>query len=907
MPAPTTIDEFLDLVRKSGVVDPALLEEYLARQAGQSALPRDLGKFAGRLVRDGVITHFQAEQILRGKWRRFHIGKYRVLERIGSGGMGSVYLCEHMHMARRVAVKVLPSAKAEDQAALERFYREARAVAALDHPNLVRAYDIDQDGEMHFLVMEYIDGTNLQDIIKRHGPLDVMRAAHYMRQAAQGLQYAHQAAGLVHRDIKPGNILLDRTGVIKVLDLGLARFFHDEDEVITKKYDENVLGTADYLAPEQALDSHAVDVRADIYSLGGTFYFCLTGSTPFSQGTAAQKLIWHQTRRPTPVRELRPEVPEGMEAVIDRMMAKEPAARYQTPAEVADALVTWTQLPIAPPPEHEMPRLCPAAAGATGVPDGRVAQSGPSSSGASSTRRVPTSPGSSTVRPLAAFPPPSRPPLTPAAQPRSRAAKSGSGSAAAKARPAPAVKVARRVVELSPVAWQNSEAPDTAEAVAQVDTVRETVRKATKKARRLTVRARRWPRYSWVIAAAVPAAVILLCTLYASLSSNRAGAVNPSEIKKANVPAFASTTWRVSASNRADALPTVLEALLRAKPGDHIAILDDRIEERLSLNGQTTNNITIESGVPGRLVHWVCPRLRGSLKFVSIADVEGLHLRGIDFDAAGRAEVATISGRCPRLVMEDMELRGFTRAGAVMSNCTAEVGPGALVMRRVRIRTEQPCDAAIMIAGAAPGERALCQNILIENGRFDGPFRSAVKIASGATGVRITGSRFFGMADAFFFEGTNQRWQLQLTVDSNTFCEIGQSALHLQALPADDRTSQVLVKNNLFARTTLLAQLDEVDRLADSAALLTAAYNVRDEQSQEGNLGLQAKAMAVELPTDADDGAFLRYPPDSGLTRAGANRLPVGAGPATGSGAFRSAPSQGPDRRNLGDNARTDM
>ncbi len=253
-------------------------------------------------MRDGLLTTFQAEQFLQGKWRRFTIGKYKVLERLGSGGMGSVYLCEHKLMRRRVAVKVLPSAKAEDTSSLERFYREARAVAALDHPNIVRAYDIDQDDKLHFLVMEHVDGCSLQEIIKKTGPMDVLRACHYIRQAALGLQHAHETAGLVHRDIKPGNILVDRNGIVKILDMGLARFFHDEDDMLTKKFEENVLGTADYLAPEQALDSHSVDIRADIYSLGATFYFCLTGRTPFAEGTVAQKLIWHQTRQPKPLR-----------------------------------------------------------------------------------------------------------------------------------------------------------------------------------------------------------------------------------------------------------------------------------------------------------------------------------------------------------------------------------------------------------------------------------------------------------------------------------------------------------------------------------------------------------------------------------------------------------------------------
>src|SRR6266851_4437367 len=370
MPAPATNEELLELVRKSTVLEEKKLDAYLEKLRTAGSLPPEPSKLAGYMVRDGLLTNFQAEQLLLGKWRRFNIGKYKVLERLGAGGMGSVYLCEHKLMRRRVAVKVLPTAKAEDPASLERFYREARAVAALDHPNIVRAYDIDQDDNLHFLVMEYVDGSSLQEIVQRAGPLDPIRAAHYMRQAALGLQHAHEVATLVHRDIKPGNILVDRSGTVKVLDMGLARFFHDEDDLLTQKYDENVLGTADYLAPEQALDSHSVDIRADIYSLGATFYYCLTGRSPCNEGTVAQKLIWHQTRQPKPIKSVRADVPDDLVTVIDHMMAKDPAQRYQTPQEVADALEPWSQQPIAPPPEDEMPRLSLAAMGTTGSSEG---------------------------------------------------------------------------------------------------------------------------------------------------------------------------------------------------------------------------------------------------------------------------------------------------------------------------------------------------------------------------------------------------------------------------------------------------------------------------------------------------------------------------------------------------------
>src|SRR5262245_58774439 len=379
MPAPTTADELLDLVQKSGLIEEARLRACVQKLT-QGAIPADPAKLAERMVRDALLTYFQAEQLLQGKYKRFSLGKYKVLERLGAGGMGTVFLCEHKLMRRRVAVKVLPIPKAEDRASLDRFYREALAVAAVDHPNIVRAYDIDQDDNLHFLVMEWVDGTNLQDLVKKFGPLDVVRACHYIYGAAVGLQHAHEI-GLVHRDIKPGNILVDRSGVVKILDMGLARLLHDPDDNLTRQNDENVLGTADYLAPEQALDSHTVDIRADIYSLGTTFYYLLTASPPFPEGSVAQKLIWHQSRAPRPIKSLRSETPDEIVAVVEKMMAKEPGKRYQTPAEVMTALVGWVSTPIPPPADREMPVLSPAIAGG---PSARASAGSPSLAGPAS-------------------------------------------------------------------------------------------------------------------------------------------------------------------------------------------------------------------------------------------------------------------------------------------------------------------------------------------------------------------------------------------------------------------------------------------------------------------------------------------------------------------------------------------
>jgi serine/threonine protein kinase len=440
MPVPATIDEFLSILGQASLVEAKAIRDYVEGLRSAGTLPAEPKELARVMVRDGLLTLFQAQQVIQGKTRGYAIsGKYKLLEHLGEGGMGSVYLCEHISMRRRVAIKILPVAKAEDVSYLERFYREARAVAALDHPNIVRAHDIDRDGKLHFLVMEYVDGSSFQQIVKKAGPMDVVRACHYIAQTALGLQAAHEA-GLVHRDVKPGNILVDRNGVVKILDMGLARFFNDDDS-LSKKYEETVLGTTDYLAPEQAVDSN-VDIRADVYSLGATFYFLLTGRTLFGEGMAAQKLIWHQTRQPKPIRSFRPEVPEELADLIElRMLAKDREERFQIPAEVAEALGAWTKTPISLPPAEEMPRLCPAAAGATSAPitpgpttmkTGWTVPAGPSGPRLSQAPTIirkrtvgnlsaetPVSPGPITAKQHSA----SRPPQTPPVGPRPGASK----------------------------------------------------------------------------------------------------------------------------------------------------------------------------------------------------------------------------------------------------------------------------------------------------------------------------------------------------------------------------------------------------------------------------------------------------------------------------------------------------
>jgi serine/threonine protein kinase len=344
----------IELVRRSNLVEASQLERALrdfesaahhAADAGSGgSTDDDAQRLADHLVRAGLLTNWQADKLLEGRHRGFLLGKYKLLDHLGSGGMSSVYLAEHTLMHRRVAIKVLPQKRINDSSYLERFYREARAAASLHHPNIVVAHDIDNENDIHYLVMEYVEGRDLQSVVKEEGPLDYAEAADYIAQAARGLQHAHEA-GLIHRDVKPANLLLDRKGVVKLLDLGLARFSDEQNDLasLTVQHDENVLGTADYLAPEQARNSHRVDHRVDIYSLGCTLYCLLTGHPPFPEGTLAQRILKHVSEQPPSIYKDRPDAPGELVDICNKMMAKRPEDRFQTAAEVADELQHWLQ------------------------------------------------------------------------------------------------------------------------------------------------------------------------------------------------------------------------------------------------------------------------------------------------------------------------------------------------------------------------------------------------------------------------------------------------------------------------------------------------------------------------------------------------------------------------------------
>jgi len=341
MSAPVkSVEEFLSLVRRSGLVDEPRLAAVVEPWAGHAGLPPE--PLLEALVAAGLLTRWQIDQLLKGKYKGFLLGKYRLLKLLGSGGMSSVYLAEHVALRSKAAVKVLPRKRVSQTSYLERFEQEARLAARLNHPNIIRTFDLDTAGAVHYIAMEYVEGTDLHAKVKREGPLPVRQAADYIRQAATGLEYAHEE-GLVHRDVKPANLMLDVRGTIKVLDLGLALAVagDDGDSSLTREHNEKVLGTADYLAPEQATDSHKADARSDIYSLGCTLYYLLVGSAPFAAGNAAARMQAHLHKPAPNLLERRPDVPIAIADLFFRMVAKQPEARPQSARDVAASLAAW--------------------------------------------------------------------------------------------------------------------------------------------------------------------------------------------------------------------------------------------------------------------------------------------------------------------------------------------------------------------------------------------------------------------------------------------------------------------------------------------------------------------------------------------------------------------------------------
>jgi serine/threonine-protein kinase len=362
---PISTAALVEALCQTGLIPPDDVEELTRRAATESSDARALAK---QLVQRGWLTVFQINQLLQGAGHDLVVGPYRLLDLLGEGGISQVFKAWDTQRPGHVALKILRADLIADTGSVRQFQREIQAVTSLSHPNVVGTLDSGEVRGRHYFAMEYLEGTDLGRILELSGPLPVAEACSYVRQAALGLQHAHQR-NLVHRDIKPANLLLTHVpgdnasrsrsrarpqpppaeARIKILDWGLARMKRpdpfgegDMPGLISGWVQKGMLlGTADYLPPEQAENAVAVDSRSDLYSLGCTCYHLLTGQPPFPGGSLLQKLLNHETGQPTPVQALRPGLPEGLAAVVHKMMAKRLEDRYQTAAAVAVTLAPF--------------------------------------------------------------------------------------------------------------------------------------------------------------------------------------------------------------------------------------------------------------------------------------------------------------------------------------------------------------------------------------------------------------------------------------------------------------------------------------------------------------------------------------------------------------------------------------
>ncbi|MGF1580613.1 MAG: serine/threonine-protein kinase [Gemmataceae bacterium] len=341
-----SVDQFLQATVKSGLLTRERLQEVLAD------IPEEVRGnakgLADHFVEIDLLSTFQAQKLLKGASIGLVLGPYHLVTPIGRGGMGTVYLARDTRNDRSVALKILPPRRArEEERMLARFQREMEISRRVSHPHLAHTYDAGEYHKIHFIAMEYIPGTNLYQRVVQRGPLSVGEAARLFAQIASGLEHAHNQ-GVIHRDLKPSNIMITPAGHAKVLDLGLAliegEVHHDARVVGGKGY---VVGSMDYIAPEQTRDPVGVDGRADVYGLGCTLYFALTSQPPFPGGTAKEKMRKHREVPPRPLRELVPVLPDGFTAVVEKMMAKKRSNRYPTAYAAHKALLQWTNAQVA--------------------------------------------------------------------------------------------------------------------------------------------------------------------------------------------------------------------------------------------------------------------------------------------------------------------------------------------------------------------------------------------------------------------------------------------------------------------------------------------------------------------------------------------------------------------------------
>ena len=334
-PAQEVPADLLAIVRRSGVLTERQLDEVKGKVLS-GGYPHDSLPLAQKLVREQILTEYQAKRFLQGKPHGLTVGKYVIQDRLGSGSMGRVYKAQHTLMGRSVALKVIAPEIVSNHRVVARFQREMKLVGRLDHANVVRAYDADQLGSMLYIVMEFVAGQSLGQLYRAKGRMDPLAVAGYAAQAALGLAHAHEQ-GIVHRDVKPSNLFLSEGGRVKVLDLGLGVLMESDSASSFATADGIAVGTIDYMSPEQACGKE-VDGRSDLYSLGCAMHHLISGRLPFPGDSPVERLGKRINGRPTPIGDLVPNVPPEVAEVMGRLTANRPGDRYQSAGEAAEAL-----------------------------------------------------------------------------------------------------------------------------------------------------------------------------------------------------------------------------------------------------------------------------------------------------------------------------------------------------------------------------------------------------------------------------------------------------------------------------------------------------------------------------------------------------------------------------------------
>jgi eukaryotic-like serine/threonine-protein kinase len=356
--------DLLPLIRSSGVLSGRQFDDLKAK-VHRGDYPRDSRALAERLIREGILTEYQARRLLSNKAHGLVVGRYAILDRLGSGSMGRVYKAHHLMMDRVVALKIIAPEIATNERVVARFQREMKLVGRLDHPNVVRAFDADQIKNVLYIVMEYVPGKSLGQRFQKI-PIPPIEMINYAAQAALGLAHAHEQ-GIVHRDIKPSNLLLTEDQRIKVLDLGLGVLMEADQQSSFATADGIAVGTVDYMSPEQAL-GRDVDGRSDLFSLGCAMYHLMSMKHPFPGESPLDRLGKRISGRPVPITEVLPDIPRGLVQVVDKLLANKPQDRFQTAGAAAEALQGLLRPKVKPSPSPSPVKPSPAPAPSAAEP-----------------------------------------------------------------------------------------------------------------------------------------------------------------------------------------------------------------------------------------------------------------------------------------------------------------------------------------------------------------------------------------------------------------------------------------------------------------------------------------------------------------------------------------------------------